>query len=136
MPSNDLYEHPYPSPELAAAHPFRDLGFVRRPETEMRRRAVEFHQLMVERRSPRLFAPDPVPRDLIETAIATAGTAPSGAHKQPWRFVMTQDPEVKRVIREAAEDLDLLPTPELARVRESMSSERGQRRGWLGRLRG
>ncbi|MDG1411015.1 MAG: nitroreductase family protein [Acidimicrobiales bacterium] len=98
-----MYQHPYPSPELAAAYPFRDLDFVRFPEDEMRRRADDFHQLMVERRSPRLFAPDPVPRDLIETAIATAATAPSGAHKQPWRFVMTADVGVKRAIREAAE---------------------------------
>jgi len=56
------------------------------------------------RRSVRMFAPDPVPLDIIETAIATASTAPSGAHRQPWRFVVTGDPAVKRRLREAAEE--------------------------------
>ncbi len=51
-----------------------------------------------------MFSPDPVPKRLIELAVATASTAPSGAHKQPWRFVATQDPEVKRAIRAAAEE--------------------------------
>jgi nitroreductase len=70
---------------------------------EMRRRAGEFHASMESRRSVRFFAPDPVPRDLIETAIRTASTAPSGAHLQPWRFVATSDPALKRRIKEAAE---------------------------------
>lgn len=55
------------------------------------------------RRSVRMFSPDPVPRTLIETAVATANTAPSGAHQQPWTFVATQDPAVKHQIRLAAE---------------------------------
>jgi len=75
----------------------------RLPEEEMRRQAHTFYALMQARRSVRHFAPDPVPRALIELAIATAGTAPSGAHRQPWRFVAISDPEVKRRIRLAAE---------------------------------
>lgn len=59
---------------------------------------------MDERRSVRSFSDDPVPRELIEYAIRCASTAPSGAHKQPWTFVVTGDPEVKRRIRLAAED--------------------------------
>ena len=55
------------------------------------------------RRSVRHFAPDPVPRQLIELAIATAATAPSGAHRQPWRFVAVGDRELKHRIRVAAE---------------------------------
>ena len=55
------------------------------------------------RRSVRHFSPDPVPRELIELAIQTASTAPSGAHRQPWRFVAVSDPAVKREIRLAAE---------------------------------
>jgi iodotyrosine deiodinase len=51
----------------------------------------------------REFASDPVPRELIETAIATANTAPSGANRQPWHFVAVSDPEVKREIRRGAE---------------------------------
>jgi nitroreductase len=70
---------------------------------EMRRRARDFYQLMDGRRSVRAFAPDPVPRELVELAIRTASTAPSGAHRQPWRFVAVSDPEVKRRIRLAAE---------------------------------
>ncbi len=55
------------------------------------------------RRSVRHFRPDPVPRALVEMAIRTASTAPSGAHKQPWTFVAVSDPSIKRGIREAAE---------------------------------
>ncbi len=75
----------------------------RLPEPEMRRRAQAFFQLLNARRSVRHFASDPVPRELIELAIATASTAPSGAHRQPWRFVAISDPELKRQIRIAAE---------------------------------
>ncbi len=69
----------------------------------MRRRAEAFRAAMDRRRSVREFAADPVPRELIELAIRTASTAPSGAHRQPWRFVAVADPAVKREIRVAAE---------------------------------
>ena len=55
------------------------------------------------RRSVRHFSDRPVPRAAVELAIRTASTAPSGAHRQPWTFVLVGDPEVKRRIREAAE---------------------------------
>ena len=58
---------------------------------------------MSARRSVRFFSSDPVPRELIELAIQTASTAPSGAHRQPWKFVAVGDPALKREIREAAE---------------------------------
>lgn len=78
-----------------------------RPEAldpeEMKRRADSFLELMDGRRSVRDFSSKPVPRDLIETAIRTASTAPSGAHRQPWRFVAVDDPAIKREIRIAAE---------------------------------
>ena len=76
---------------------------VERPEGEMRERAEAFHEMMDQRRSVRFFSDRPVPRDLIERAILTAGTAPSGAHRQPWRFVVVDDPVLKKKIREAAE---------------------------------
>lgn len=76
----------------------------RLPPEEMRRRAAAFHELMAARRSVRDFAPDPVPRELIELAIRTASTAPSGAHRQPWRFVAVDDPETKAAVRRAAEE--------------------------------
>lgn len=56
------------------------------------------------RRSVRRFSTAPVPRDAIERALAVAGTAPSGAHRQPWRFVAVSDPATKARIREAAEE--------------------------------
>jgi iodotyrosine deiodinase len=77
--------------------------FERLPPAEMRRRAEAFHAAMSRRRSVRHFAAEAVPRELIELAIATAATAPSGAHRQPWRFVAVSDPETKRRIRVAAE---------------------------------
>jgi len=58
---------------------------------------------LARRRSVREFSPDPVPRALIETAIAAANTAPSGANRQPWHFVAVSDPAVKAEIRVAAE---------------------------------
>lgn len=74
-----------------------------RPEAEMERRAEDFYRLMDGRRSVRHFSTRPVARSLVETAIVTASTAPSGAHRQPWRFVCVDDDEIKRRIREAAE---------------------------------
>jgi iodotyrosine deiodinase len=84
-------------------YPFVDLEFDRRSVEESRVRAVAFYDEMNRRRTTRHFATDPVPRDLIELAIRTAGTAPSGAHQQPWTFVAISDLELKRRIRAAAE---------------------------------
>ena len=100
----DLYEHPYPSPSLAAEHPFVPLAFERRSAADMIERAEAFYRHLDARRSVRMFADTPVDRRLIELAVAAGSTAPSGAHKQPWRFVATQDRDVKRQIREAAEE--------------------------------
>jgi iodotyrosine deiodinase len=77
--------------------------FERLPEEEMLRRARDFHTEMDRRRSVRHFSDEPVPRELVELAIRTASTAPSGAHRQPWRFVAVSDPGLKREIRLAAE---------------------------------
>jgi iodotyrosine deiodinase len=66
-------------------------------------RGHAFHQLMEGRRSVRMFSDEPVPKEVIETAVLTANTAPSGAHQQPWTFVATNDPDVKHRIRMAAE---------------------------------
>lgn len=69
----------------------------------MAERADRFLELMRRRRTVRDYSDRDVPLELIEKAIATAGTAPSGANMQPWRFVVVRDREVKRRIREAAE---------------------------------
>jgi len=87
----------------SSAYPVVPYVFERHAPAEMTRRARDFFELMNRRRSIRDFAADPVPRELIETAIRTASTAPSGAHRQPWRFVVVGDPEIKRRIRVAAE---------------------------------
>jgi iodotyrosine deiodinase len=98
------YAHPYPSPSTAAEYPFVELDFERRPLAEMRLRANEFAAEVARRRSVRMIGPDSVPLDLIEAAITAAATAPSGAHQQPWQFVVIGDPVIKRQIRLAAED--------------------------------
>ena len=58
---------------------------------------------MRRRRSVRHFSPEPVPRSLLENALAAAASAPSGANRQPWQFVVVEDPDVKARIRRAAE---------------------------------
>lgn len=75
----------------------------RYPEDEMRRRARAFLEEMSRRRTVRAFATEPVPREVIEDCVRVAGTAPSGANRQPWRFVVVTDPAVKRRLRVAAE---------------------------------
>jgi iodotyrosine deiodinase len=69
-------------------------------------RARRFAAHVARRRTVRDFAPDDVPREIIERCIAAAGTAPSGANQQPWHFVAvgTGSPELRRRLREAAED--------------------------------
>ena len=98
-----LYRYPYPSPELAARYPFVAHEHQRVDDRTMRDRVESFRASADRRRSVRMFSPDPVPRDLIEAAVAAASTAPSGAHKQPWTFVAVSDPATKSRIREAAE---------------------------------
>ncbi len=70
----------------------------------MLERGRRFQSEMEGRRSVRMFSGDPVPRELIELAIMTGSSAPSGAHQQPWTFVAVGDPDVKRDIRIAAEE--------------------------------
>jgi nitroreductase len=79
------------------------LPFERLPIETSRQRVASFRDLLRRRRSVREFAPDPVPQDVVDVAIEAAATAPSGANRQPWRFVVVRDPDRKRRIREAAE---------------------------------
>jgi nitroreductase len=76
----------------------------RLPDAAMLERARALYRELDSRRSVREFSADPVPRELIELAIASASTAPSGAHQQPWTFVAIGDPAIKRQIRLAAEE--------------------------------
>ena len=72
------------------------------PAETVRRMKEEF-EMSDTRRTVRAFSSDPVPREAIEWAIRVAGTAPSGAHRQPWFFVAIDDAETKRRMRERAE---------------------------------
>lgn len=72
-------------------------------EAEQKRRAAEFYENLRKRRTVREFSDEDFPFEIIEKAILTAGTAPSGAHLQPWRFVVVRDAQIKRKIRETAE---------------------------------
>jgi len=74
-----------------------------RSDKELIDRAREFYATMQKRRTVRDFSDRPVPREVIEHCIRSAGAAPSGANLQPWHFVAITDPKVKREIRVAAE---------------------------------
>lgn len=86
------------------AEGFVPLDFDRLDHTTTRARARAFYEHMTQRRSVREFSKDPVPIDAIEDAIRTAGTAPSGAHLEPWHFVVVTDTDIKTKIRIAAEE--------------------------------
>jgi len=98
---------------------FEPLSFERLPPSEQLDRSRRFLERMRKRRTVRHFSSEPVPFELVENAIATAGTAPSGANQQPWTFVVISDPEVRRRIRVAAEE------------EEKESYERRMSREWL-----
>ena len=81
----------------------RPLELERLPTEVALERSRAFLALMQTRRSIRHFSPEPVEPELIENAIRTAGSAPSGANQQPWTFVVVTSEETKRALREAAE---------------------------------
>lgn len=91
-------------------------------DAEQAERAGAFYDLMKSRRTVRDFSTEPISLALVEQAVATAATAPSGANMQPWRFVVVRDAEIKRRIREAAE------------AEERESYERRMPERWLRRL--
>ncbi len=78
-------------------------GYREYPAAEMEARSRAFADEMQRRRTTRHFSDRPVPRAVIEACLEAAGTAPSGAHLQPWHFVVVTDPAVKHRIRVAAE---------------------------------
>ncbi len=98
---------------------FKKLEFTPLSEVEMLKNSKDYYDLMDQRRSVREFSDKDVPKEIMENIIKTAGTAPSGAHKQPWTFCLVRDPKIKRQIREAAE----------AEERENYSGRMSQR--WL-----
>nr|XP_027224902.1 iodotyrosine deiodinase 1-like [Penaeus vannamei]XP_027224903.1 iodotyrosine deiodinase 1-like [Penaeus vannamei] len=87
---DDLEHIPYSRPRFSAE--------------ESIKRSKEFYEMMNSRRSVRFFSSDPVPREVIENVVRTAGTSPSGAHTEPWTFAVVGDPEVKQRVREIVEE--------------------------------
>ena len=86
-------------PPRTVALPVHD----RLPDDQAIERAHGFAEELAHRRTVRDFSPDPVPMEVVREAVRAAATAPSGAHVQPWRFVVTTDPATKRRLREGAE---------------------------------
>ena len=84
-------------------HGFIPLDFEEFPQDEMIERARSFFNQMSRRRTTRHFSDREVPKEMIELAIKTASTAPSGAHLQPWTFVAISDEELRTKIRVEAE---------------------------------
>jgi nitroreductase len=79
------------------------LQFTELPPEQMQRNAEEFAQRMAQRRTVRDFSDRPIPHGVIESCIAAAATAPSGANMQPWHFVVVRDAALKKRIRTEAE---------------------------------
>ncbi|XP_075720560.1 iodotyrosine deiodinase 1 [Rhinoderma darwinii] len=73
-------------------------------EQEMLKRSKEFYELLNQRRSVRFISDKAIPREVIDNIIRAAGTSPSGAHTEPWTFVVVEDPEAKHKIREIIEE--------------------------------
>lgn len=78
--------------------------FTEYPPEEMKARAQGFYDDIKRRHTLRQFSDRSVPRDVIETCLRAAGTAPSGANHQPWHFAVIADPALKAKVREAAEE--------------------------------
>jgi iodotyrosine deiodinase len=79
------------------------LNFKPLSDQQMLQESEQFYQDIKRRRTVRDFSEQPVDRAIIENAVRAAGTAPSGAHKQPWHFAIIANPAVKKIIRIAAE---------------------------------
>lgn len=73
-------------------------------DAEMLKSSKHFYQTMTNRHSVREFSDRPVPREIIENCVRSAGSAPSGANHQPWHFVAVSDSAIKHQIRLAAEE--------------------------------
>ncbi|MBX2801921.1 MAG: nitroreductase family protein [Myxococcales bacterium] len=91
-------------PVIRNGHPYVPYQPDRLQLDESRLQGTALLEHLDARRSVRDFVADPVPRELVETAIRAASTAPSGAHMQPWTFVAISDPTIKAKIRVAAEE--------------------------------
>jgi iodotyrosine deiodinase len=101
--SEALARDPRSGKRIRTQLPRVPLEFKRLPPEEMIANAQAYADSMQQRRSVRSFSSEPFPLELVDLAIRAAGSAPSGAHQQPWTFVVVTDQETKAKIREAAE---------------------------------
>lgn len=85
-------------------HQYVPIDYTLPGEEEIKERARNFYHLMQKRRTVREFSSEEVPEEVIEHAILTAGTAPSGANSQPWHFCAVKNTDLKKQIRQAAEE--------------------------------
>ncbi|KOB77605.1 Uncharacterized protein OBRU01_03884 [Operophtera brumata] len=76
----------------------------KRSDYELLQRSQEYYELMAKRRTVRSFSQETIPQEVLDNIIRTAGTAPSGAHTEPWTFVVVQDKETKEAIRYIVEE--------------------------------
>ncbi|CAH0724039.1 unnamed protein product, partial [Brenthis ino] len=88
-------------PEDTPHIPYKPLA---RPMEKILERSREYYDLMAKRRTVRSFSTEPIPQEVLDNIVKTAGTSPSGAFTEPWTFVVVQDPEVKLAIRNIIED--------------------------------
>jgi len=100
-PENDNNPDVIPPESLDLKHV--PLEFNRLPAKTSEIRSQEFFELMNTRRTVRFFSPDPIPIEIIRNIIKTAGTSPSGAHTEPWTYVVVSDPKMKERIRDIVE---------------------------------
>ncbi|XP_006882799.1 PREDICTED: iodotyrosine dehalogenase 1 [Elephantulus edwardii] len=91
-------------PEFEESVDFIPFSHTQYPEKEMIKRSQEFYELLNQRRSVRFISDEQIPMEVIENVIKAAGTAPSGAHTEPWTFVVVKDPNMKHKIREIIEE--------------------------------
>lgn len=88
---------------MIEGHPFIEYHHETFSEDEIKARAYAYYQWLDQRRTVRKFSDRSIPREVIDSLIMSASTAPSGAHKQPWTFCVVSDPALKKEIRVAAE---------------------------------
>ncbi|KAM3956111.1 iodotyrosine deiodinase [Aphomia sociella] len=102
FPDDDEPDHLVPAiPEDTPHVPYKP---PQRSDDEILEKSREYYELMAQRRTVRAFSPEPIPEEVLHNIIKTAGTSPSGAHTEPWTFVVVQDPSVKEAIRTIVEE--------------------------------
>ncbi|CAH2247573.1 jg755 [Pararge aegeria aegeria] len=77
---------------------------IKRPMEEILQRSIDYYELMAKRRTVRSFSTEPIPQEVLDNIVKTAGTAPSGAHTEPWTYVVVQDANMKEAIRNIVEE--------------------------------